>query len=170
MERKYIGESICLVSGILEYIDSVLFSADFDKAFDYKEQPFILATLYSFGFGSQFIQWIRVILNNGESCIMNNGHSRWYFPIKQCCRHGSLLCAYLFIICVEVLFVQFCDNNEIISITINNHEIKLSAFVDRMTTSLLLTSRHSNLFLMHVQDFGPCFHSNLILKNWKHVG
>ena len=135
VEGRYIGESIHLISDILEYtedhgIDGVLFYADFEKAFDSIEHTFILATLESFGFGLQFLQWIRVILNNGESCIMNNGHSTGYFLIKRGCRQGDPLSAHLFIICVEVLFVQVRDNNEIIGITINDHEIKLSAFVD----------------------------------------
>ena len=56
VEGRYIGESICLISDILEYtedqgIDGVLFSADFEKAFDSTEHPFILTTLDSFGFG-----------------------------------------------------------------------------------------------------------------------
>ena len=135
VEGRYLGESIRLISDILEYtedhdIDGVLFSADFEKAFDSIEHPFIQATLESFGFGPQFLQWIRVILNNLESCIMNNGHSTGYFPIERGCRQGDPLSAYLFIICVEVLFVQVRDNNEIIGITINDHEIKLSAFAD----------------------------------------
>ena len=84
VEGRYIGESIRLISDILEYtedhgIDGILFSADFEKAFDSIEHPFILATLESFGFGPQSLHWIRVILNNGESCIMNNGHSTGYF-------------------------------------------------------------------------------------------
>ena len=61
---------------------------------------------------------------------MNNGHSTGYFPIKRGCRQGDPLSVYLFIICVEVLFVQVRDNNEIIGITINDHEIKLSTFAD----------------------------------------
>ena len=51
----------------------MLFSTDFEKAFDSIEHSFILATCDSFGSGPQFRQWIRVTLNNGESCIMNNG-------------------------------------------------------------------------------------------------
>ena len=51
---RYVGESICLISDILEYteennIDGILFSADFKKSFDSVEHSFILATLKSFG-------------------------------------------------------------------------------------------------------------------------
>ena len=61
---------------------------------------------------------------------MNNGQSTDYFPIKRGYRQCDPLSAYLLIIYVEVLFVQVRENNEIISITINDHQIKLSAFVD----------------------------------------
>ena len=76
---RYIRESICLISDILEYtegnnIDRILFSADFEKAFDPVEYSFILATLESFGFGPHFIHWVRVILNKAGSCVINNGH------------------------------------------------------------------------------------------------
>ena len=58
---RYVGESICLISDILEYteensISGILFSADFGKAFDPIEHTFLCAVLKSFGFGPQFIQ------------------------------------------------------------------------------------------------------------------
>ena len=132
---SYIGESIRLMSDILEYteennIDGILFSADFEKSFDSVVHSFILATLQSFGFGPQFIHWVRVILNKAESCVMNNGHSTGYFPLERGCRQGDPLSAYLFIICVEVLFIQVRENDDIIGIKIDDREIKLSAFAD----------------------------------------
>ena len=79
---------------------------------------------------------------------MNNGHSTGYFPIKCGCRQGNPLSAYVFIICVEVLFVQVRDN-EIIGITINDHEIKLSAFVDD-ANFLVSNIKSLELVLIHV--------------------
>ena len=63
VKGRYIGESI---SDILEYtednsMDGILFLANFGKAFDSVEQKFIFATLQSFGFGPQFIHWVRTI-------------------------------------------------------------------------------------------------------------
>ena len=80
---------------------------------------------------------------------MNNGHSTGYFPIKHGCRQGDPLSAYVFIICVEVLLVHVRDNNEIISITINDHEIKLSAFVDD-ANFLVSNIKSLELVLIHV--------------------
>ena len=106
------------------------FLADFEKAFDSIEHPFILATLESFGFGPQFIQWIKTFLNGAESCVMNNGHSSGYFSLERGCRQGDPLSAYLFILCVEVSFIQIRESNDIHGIKIGDHEIKLPAYAD----------------------------------------
>ena len=60
----HIGESIRLVNDILESTEEnnsggILSSADLEKAFDSIEH---LATLERFGFGPQFIQWIKTFL------------------------------------------------------------------------------------------------------------
>ena len=61
VKDRYIGESIRSITDLLAYteensIGGILFSADFEKAFDSTEHSFIFATLTSFGFGAQFIQ------------------------------------------------------------------------------------------------------------------
>ena len=40
-------------------MEAILFSADFEKAFDSIEYPFLFATLKSYGFDTDFIQWVR---------------------------------------------------------------------------------------------------------------
>ena len=110
---RYIGESIRLVTDILEYTAEhedvgILFSADFEKAFDSIEHTFIFATLESFGFGPQIIQWVITFLKNAESSVMNNGHSTGYFSGQ-----GDPLSAYLFILGVETSFIQIRENLDI---------------------------------------------------------
>ena len=51
------------MNDILEYthnnnIEAILFSADFEKAFDSLDHTFLFATLTEFGFGPDFIQWV----------------------------------------------------------------------------------------------------------------
>ena len=135
VKGRYIGESIRLVTDTLEYTAEheevgILFSADFEKAFDSIEHTFIFATLESFGFGPQFIQWVRTFMKNAESCVMNNGHSTGYFSLKRGTRQGDPLSAYLFILCVETLFIQIRENPDIKGIRIGTEEIKLSAYAD----------------------------------------
>ena len=76
VKDRYIGESIRLITDLLAYteensIGGILFSADSEKAFDSIGHSLIFATLKSFSFGAQFIQWIRTIFNSTESCVIN---------------------------------------------------------------------------------------------------
>ena len=61
---------------------------------------------------------------------MNNGHTTGYFPLERGTRQGDLLSAYLFILCVESLFIQIREYENIKGIVIGDHEIKLSAYAD----------------------------------------
>ena len=86
--KRNIGESVRLINDILEYtdendIEAILFSADFEKAFDSIEHSFIISTLKAFGFGPDFIQWVKTFFKNVESCVMNNGRSTGYSPSKR---------------------------------------------------------------------------------------
>ena len=135
VNNRYIGESYRLISDILEYtnendIEAILFSADFEKAFDSIKHPFLFAVLKSFGFGADFIQWIRTFFNNAESCVMNNGNSTGHFPLERGTRQGDPLSAYLFILVSEILLIQIRNNKDINGVVIYNREIKLSAYAD----------------------------------------
>ena len=63
VKDRYIGESVRLINDMLEYadknnIEAILFSADFEKAFDSIDHTFILAVLKSYG--------LALILFNGS--------------------------------------------------------------------------------------------------------
>ena len=73
MGNRNIGESVRLINGILEYtdendIEAILFSADFEKAFDSAEHSFIISTLRAFGFGPDFIQWVKRFQKRRKLC------------------------------------------------------------------------------------------------------
>ena len=80
VKGRNMGESIRLIDDLLEYVDKenldgLMFAADIEKAFDSIEHNFLLATLTKYGFGSNFIQRIKTLASNCESCVMNNGLS-----------------------------------------------------------------------------------------------
>ena len=88
VSKRNIGESVRLINDILEYTDendmeAILFSADFEKAFDSIEHSFIISTLRAFEFGPDCIQWVKTFFKNVESCVMNNGRSTGYPPTKR---------------------------------------------------------------------------------------
>ena len=63
------GESIRLTDYMLECTEQenedglIMFTTNVEKAFDSVEHEFIFATLRRFNFGSQFVHWIKIMLN-----------------------------------------------------------------------------------------------------------
>ena len=122
-----IGESVRLIIDILEYTDendmeAIVFSADFEKAFDLVEHSFIIATLRAFGVGPDFSQWVKKFFKNVESCVMNNGRSTSYFPLERGTRQGDPLSVCLFILALEILLIQIRENADIKGIIIDETE------------------------------------------------
>ena len=108
---RFIGESVRLTSDVLEYMKTselpgYLITIDIEKAFDSVDHTFLVAVLKKFGFGDDFIRWVRIILNRQESCIMNNGHSTGYFPLSSGTRQGDPISAYLFILVMEIFLYK----------------------------------------------------------------
>ena len=135
---KYIGESIRLVDDLLKYAeeensDGILFAADIEKAFDSVDHNFISATLNKFVFGSDFIQWIQMLFKNSQNCAMNNGNSTGYFNLERGTRQGDPLPPYLFILALDILFIQVRADSSIKGFRIKQFEIKLTAYADDTT-------------------------------------
>ena len=88
-----------------------MFSSDFEKAFDSIDNCFMFACLKRFGFGIQFVQWVKTLFKNAQSCVMNNGFSTGYFALERGTRQGDSLSAYLFILAIEVLLIRVRDTS-----------------------------------------------------------
>ena len=88
----------------------MLFSADFEKSFDSIDRSFICTVLEKFGYGPNFIHWIRTLYNGAERSVMNKGHSTGYFPLERGTRQRDLISAYHFILALEILFLSVRQN------------------------------------------------------------
>ena len=64
---------------------------------------------------------------------MNNGHSSGYLKVDSGSRKGDPISAFLFILVLEILFIQVKSNHKIEGVRIFGHEIKISAFADDVT-------------------------------------
>ena len=75
VKGRYIGESVRLIDDLFKY------ASDIEKAFN--PVDFKYASLKRFGFGKDFVQWIKTLFKDSQSCVMNNGTSTGYFSLER---------------------------------------------------------------------------------------
>ena len=75
---RYISGCGRLISDLLDVTEKFktngyLVKIDIEKAFDSLDHSFFITALEKFGFGTNFIDWIKNFLNEQESCVINGG-------------------------------------------------------------------------------------------------
>ena len=138
VKNRFIGEGGRLISDILEVSDTLnlngyMVTIDFEKAFDSLNHEFLMQVLIKVGFPEYFIDWIKVLLKDQESCVVNDGTATTYFKLQRGARQGDPISAYLFIIALEVLFVLIKKNARIKPMEILNETFLYSAYADDAT-------------------------------------
>ena len=76
IKNRFIREGGRLISDIVNICDrnnigAFLVTIDIEKAFDSLDHKFILVILKKFGFSKNFVSWVEALLNNQESCAIN---------------------------------------------------------------------------------------------------
>ena len=87
----------------------------------------MIVVLKKFGFDSNFINWIKILLTNQESCFVNSGNTTSYFKLEK--RHGPIS-AYLFTTALEIIFARTKSNPNIKGLSIFNHNYLYTAYAD----------------------------------------
>ena len=72
-------------------------TTDFEKVFDSMNHAFLIAALKKYGFGNNFIDWIKILLNNQQSQVINRGYTTKYFKLERGALQGDPISAYLYI-------------------------------------------------------------------------
>ena len=152
VKNRSISDSGRLVSDILEIaktlaLEGFLVTIDIEKAFDSVNHCFLLQILRKFGFGIDFVSWIKTILKNQESCIINGGKTTKYFKLERGARQGDPISAYLFILVLEIFFIFVKNNPKVKGLNMFKHEFLYTAYAD--DTTFFLKDRNSIIELMN---------------------
>ena len=100
VKNRYISESGRLISDVIEMSDILdipgyLVAMDIEKAFDSFNYDFLVSVLKTFGFGENYIYWIKVLLNDQQSYIINGGFTTPYFNLEKIVRQADHNVLYL---------------------------------------------------------------------------
>ena len=166
IKGRFIGECIRTIDNVIYLTDhekrsGIALFLDFKKTYDSLDHDFILKTLETFNFGESMIQWFSTLYSNANSCIINNGHTSEYFPIKRGVRQGDPLSGSLFVLAVELLANALRKNKYIKAITVNDKIILLSQHADD-TTIFIEDIQSAKVVLQLIETFGEV--SSLILN------
>ena len=88
---------------------SYLVTLVIEKIFDSLNHSFLLTPF----FRSNFVDWIKRVFNDQESCVINRGVITQYFRLEEGAWHGDPISVYLFILCIEIIFTVVKNNKQI---------------------------------------------------------
>ena len=114
-------------------IPGIALFLDFKKAFDTIEWDFINNSLKIFNFGPEIQNWFKVLYNNVNSCVLNNGYASEFFSLGRGVRQGYPLSGLLFVIGIEILARAIKNDAGIKGIKVGEKEIKVSLYADDTT-------------------------------------
>ena len=118
---------------------------DIEKAFDSLDHNFLISILEKYNFGQNFILWIKILLNDQESCVINGAKTTKYFMVGRGGHQGDSISVFLFILALEILFLLTKTKPEISGLTILDHCYIYSAYADDTTFFLMDTTSVKNM-------------------------
>ena len=128
-ERFIDGIKVCDIQKISGYLLTVYFKKDFVSL----NHKFLIGVLKKYGFGEDFIEWIKILLRNQESCVTNGGHTTTYFRLECGARQDDPILAYLSALALELFFILIKSNKNIHGIYKLNHDFLYTDYTDDTT-------------------------------------
>ena len=158
LDKRFISKGGRLISDILEITDllkikSLLVTVDIEKAFYSVDHQFLINVLKSSGFEKNVVRWIKILLKNQESCIINGGITTKYFKLETGIRQGDPISTYLLILVLESVFAVIKSNQNIDKPRIFEHDFLYTAYAD--DTTFFVKNQTSAIEILKVFDNSP---------------
>ena len=149
VKNRIIGESGRLISDVTEIakpkkLDCFLVAMDIEKAFDSLDHNFLILTLEKYGFGKNLALWVKTLLRDRESSVINRGTITKYFSLGRRARQSGPILAFLFLLTLGILFILIKSKPEIEGMTIFYYNYLYSAYADDTTFFLkdIISAKH----------------------------
>lgn len=134
--------------------DAALLSLDARQAFDRIEWPFLFNVLPRFGFGNNFLKWLKILYRNPTASIVTNNISSEPIVLERSTRQGCPLSPKLFILALEPLAMSIRMDTGLAGIQIGDQDHRLSLYADDIILFLTKLSTSVPNLLKHIKLFG----------------
>ena len=146
VKGRKIEEGARLIQDIITYTEKedlggAIIFLDQKKAFDRVEHEWIWAVLEKFGFGRNFIEWMKILYSQAESSILTNGFRSRKIKITRSVRQGCPVAPLLYVLQAEPFAESIRKNENIKGIRIPGDEAKIGMFAD--DTDLFISTKPS---------------------------
>lgn len=107
----------------------IVISLDAEKAFDRVEWEYLFALL-KFGFGDNFISWVKLLYTSPQASVQTNDMRSEYFTLERGTRQGCPLSPSLFALAIEPLAISLRSSPSFHGVIRDNVEYRLSLYAD----------------------------------------
>jgi hypothetical protein len=151
LKDRYIGKNISLIFDTQPYLyktnkTGYAFLADWEKAYDHIDRPFLEKSLQAFGFGPNFIKWFNLLHKVSNAQVILNGFLTESFDVQSGVRQGCPWAPFLFFVGIEPLACALRNNSTVNGIDLpDGKELLYSGYADDTT-----------LFLSSLEDLHKC--------------
>ena len=156
VKDRFIGESIRTVFDVMSHAKTknttgMLLLVDFKKAFDCLSHNFILKCLTFYGFGADFISWIKLLIENFKACTTHAGNISNPFLLGRGSKQGDPISSLLFILCIEILSIKI--SKRIVGFKVGGIHMKKTLYADDLSVFLEYSERDLRAVMTVLEDF-----------------
>ena len=157
---RNISECLRTTIDLIEYVnrnrvETLMVCIDFKKAFDSLDHDFIISVLNKFGFGPNFVTWVKTLLDDFKMRVLNGGSPGDHFASERGARQGDPISSLLFIICIEILCIKLRSDPSVQGVSLNGAlDILISIFADDIVVFLQYDEENLRNTLKIFDDFG----------------
>lgn len=168
LKDRSIHNNIRLVLDLLDYRDLIddpgfILFLDFYKAFDCVEHPFILKTLEFFGFGTKFIEMIKMMYTDITSSVALPGGTTPRFQINRGVKQGCPCSPSLFILVAEILSIYIKNSLELKPLNVLGKSLIITQLADD-TTIFVKNGEQIPIAIEKVENFSKASGLKLNIK------
>lgn len=160
LKGRNIATILRTIDDVISYLNTTgksgyLLALDFNKAFDSISKQFLLDSFGAFGFGEEFIKWVKILMKGSNSCINYGGWLSESFDVKCGIRQGCPFSPLAFVLAVELMAIKIRNSN-VKGVSLpgtENKSLKVKQLADD-TTLFLTDTQDIEMVKQIIKDFG----------------